>query len=41
MYKQLRIFRLWFTLQRWDEYDYKPFITEMNATVDISGWKNE
>ena len=39
IYKQFRIFRLWFTLQRWDEYDYKPFITEMNATVDIRGWK--
>lgn len=37
VYREFRIFRLWFALQRWDKYDYKPFITEMNATVEISG----
>nr|WP_314426032.1 PAAR domain-containing protein [uncultured Erwinia sp.] len=37
LYREFRIFRLWFTLQRWDEYGYRPFITEMNATVEISG----
>jgi len=29
--------RLWFMLQRWDKYGYKPFITEMNASVEIRG----
>lgn len=37
LYREFRIFRLWFTLQRWDEYGYRPFITEMNATVEITG----
>ncbi|WP_261855983.1 DUF3289 family protein [Vibrio ruber] len=37
VYKQFRIFRLWFVLQRWQEFNFKPFITEMNATVTIKG----
>ncbi|MEM6159250.1 PAAR domain-containing protein [Erwinia sp. P6884] len=37
VYREFRIFRLWFALQRWDLYGYKPFITEMNATVEING----
>lgn len=37
VYREFRIFRLWFALQRWDQYGYKPFITEMNATVEITG----
>ncbi|ASA55624.1 hypothetical protein BSQ33_07885 [Vibrio gazogenes] len=36
-YRQARIFRLWFVLQRWEQFDFKPFITEMNATVTIKG----
>ena len=41
LFRQFRIFRLWFVLQRWDLYGYKPFITEMNATVEISGRRGE
>ena len=41
VYREFRIFRLWFALQRWDLYGYKPFITEMNATIDISGRRDE
>ena len=41
VYREFRIFRLWFALQRWDRYGYKPFITEMNATVEISGRRGE
>ncbi|MFI8416154.1 PAAR domain-containing protein [Serratia sp. NPDC078593] len=41
LYREFRIFRLWFTLQRWDEYGYRPFISEMNATVEISGGLGE
>jgi len=37
LYHQFRLFRIWFVLQRWEEYGYKPFITEMNATVIIEG----
>jgi len=36
-----RLFRLWFVLQRYVTYGYKPFITEMNATVEISGRRSE
>ncbi|WP_312074540.1 PAAR domain-containing protein [Atlantibacter sp.] len=41
VYREFRIFHLWFALQRWDLYGYKPFITEMNATVEISGRRGE
>nr|WP_230979121.1 DUF3289 family protein [Intestinirhabdus alba] len=41
LYREFRIFRLWFTLQRWNEYGYRPFITEMNATVEITGRRGE
>jgi uncharacterized protein (TIGR03034 family) len=41
VYRQARIFRLWFALQRWEQYGYKPFITEMNATVEINGGLGE
>lgn len=41
IYREFRIFRLWFVLQRWQEYGYRPFITEMNATVEISGRRSE
>lgn len=41
VYREFRIFRLWFALQRWDLFGYKPFITEMNATVEINGRRGE
>lgn len=41
LYREFRIFRLWFVLQRWDQYGYRPFITEMNATLEISGRRDE
>lgn len=41
LYRQFRIFRLWFVLQRWVEFGYRPFITEMNATVEITGRRSE
>lgn len=41
LFRQFRIFRLWFVLQRWQEYGFKPFITEMNATIEISGRRSE
>ncbi|AGA64622.1 hypothetical protein B488_06300 [Liberibacter crescens BT-1] len=37
LYHLFRIFRIWFLLQRWDQYDYKPFITEMNFKKTIHG----
>ncbi|QCR35582.1 PAAR domain-containing protein [Nissabacter sp. SGAir0207] len=41
IYREFRIFRLWFALQRWDEYGYRPFITEMNTTIEITGRQDE
>ncbi|MBC8952339.1 DUF3289 family protein [Xenorhabdus sp. PB62.4] len=38
-YKQFRIFRVWFVLQRWDRLKFKPFITDMNVTEVIEGQK--
>ncbi|MGE9550358.1 DUF3289 family protein [Erwinia amylovora] len=40
LYSQFRIFRIWFVLQRWVKFSFKPFITEMNATVTIEGKRN-
>ncbi|MFP1725754.1 DUF3289 family protein [Lonsdalea quercina] len=41
IYRRLEIFNLWFTLQRWQKFGYKPFITEMNATIEINGGRSE
>ncbi|MDE9556488.1 DUF3289 family protein [Xenorhabdus bovienii] len=41
VYRQFRIFRIWFVLQRWEEYKYKPFITEMNVIKVIEGSRYE
>lgn len=38
---KLDILKIWFTLQRLQKYGYKPFITEMNATIEISGRADE
>lgn len=37
VYRQFRMFRVWFLLQHWVEYGYRPFITEMNVTKTIEG----
>lgn len=41
VFHQGQIFRIWFALQRYVKYGYRPFITEMNATVEISGRRGE
>lgn len=41
VFHQGRIFRIWFVLQRYVKYGYRPFITEMNTTVEISGRMGE
>ncbi|CRY71831.1 conserved hypothetical protein [Yersinia pseudotuberculosis] len=38
-YRNLRFFRLWFVLQRYNQFGYKPFMTDMKATVEIKGRK--
>lgn len=37
VYRQFRIFRIWFLLQHYEKYSFKPFITEMSATITITG----
>ena len=32
-----RFFRIWFVLQRYNQFAFKPFITDMTATVEING----
>ncbi|CAM3499240.1 PAAR domain-containing protein [Rouxiella silvae] len=34
-YRQFRIFRIWFALQRWENFYFKPFITDINIAVRI------
>lgn len=36
-FNQIRGFRNWFVLQRWDKYGYKPFITEFGTSKTIEG----
>ncbi|WON77653.1 YPO3983 family protein [Serratia sp. UGAL515B_01] len=35
------LFRIWFVLQRFNQFVYKPFMTNMEATVEITGRRNE
>ena len=36
-YHQFRFFRLWFVLQRYEKYGFKPFFTNMSVDVDLKG----
>ncbi|QHA87469.1 YPO3983 family protein [Serratia rhizosphaerae] len=40
-FNQFRFFRIWFVLQRYNQLGFKPFMTNMEATVEISGRHNE
>ena len=40
-FSQLQFFRIWFVLQRYNLFGYKPFMTNMEATVEISGSRDE
>ena len=37
IYRNVRIFRIWFILQRWEGYGFRPFITEINVVMKIQG----
>lgn len=37
----LRFFRIWFLLQRFNQFGYKPFMTNMEATITIDGKRDE
>ncbi|MBP2168963.1 uncharacterized protein (TIGR03034 family) [Erwinia toletana] len=38
---QFRFFRIWFVLQRYHQLAFKPFMTNMEATLEIVGNRNE
>ena len=40
-FHQFRFFRIWFVLQRYDRFGCKPFMTNMCARVEISGYEHE
>ncbi|AIR59552.1 hypothetical protein LH23_02450 [Cedecea neteri] len=40
-FKYFRFFGIWFVLQRYRQFAFKPFMTNMEATVVIMGGKNE
>ncbi|WP_342753706.1 DUF3289 family protein [Pantoea sp. MBD-2R] len=39
-FKYLQIFRIWFVLQRYEKLAYKPFFTNMEARINITGENN-
>lgn len=36
-FSQFQFFRIWFILQRFDQFGFRPFLTNMEATVEIQG----
>ncbi|SCC68920.1 YPO3983 family protein [Kosakonia oryziphila] len=40
-FSQFHFFRIWFVLQRYNQFGFKPFMTNMAATVEITGGRNE
>nr|WP_199737327.1 YPO3983 family protein [Erwinia psidii] len=40
-FNQFRFFRIWFVLQRYNQLAFRPFMTNMQATVEITGERNE
>lgn len=36
-FNQFRFFRIWFVLQRYNQFGFKPFMTNMEATIEITG----
>ncbi|WON76498.1 YPO3983 family protein [Serratia sp. UGAL515B_01] len=40
-FRSYNIFRIWFVLQRFNQFGYKPFMTNMEATLEIIDERNE
>lgn len=40
-FSQFHFFRIWFVLQRYNQFGFKPYMTNMEATVEISGGRDE
>lgn len=41
VFYQFRLFRLWFYLQRSQQFGFRPFMTNMQATVEVTGGRDE
>ncbi|RRZ94635.1 DUF3289 family protein [Erwinia sp. 198] len=40
-FSSFRLFHIWFVLQRCNKFGFKPFMTNMEATVKIAGGRDE
>jgi len=40
-FSQFHFFRIWFVLQRYNQFGFKPYMTNMEATVEITGGRDE
>ena len=40
-FSQFRFFRIWFVLQRYNQFGFRPFMTDMEATIEIAGERHE
>ncbi|CAM3925990.1 hypothetical protein RABR111495_19010 [Rahnella bruchi] len=38
-YSTLRFFRIWFVLQHYEKLAFRPFVTEMETDIYLSGGK--
>jgi len=38
-FHQFQFFKIWFVLQRYNKFGFRPFLTNLEATVDIEGGK--
>lgn len=36
-YQNFRFFRIWFVLQRYNRFSFKPFVTNFNASIKLTG----
>ena len=40
-FSQFHFFRIWFVLQRYNQFGFKPYMTNMEATLEITGGRSE
>lgn len=40
-FSQFRLFRIWFVLQRYHRFGFKPFMTNIDVSIDITGERGE
>jgi len=40
-FSQFHFFRICFVLQRYNQFGFKPFMTNMEAAVEITGFRDE